>query len=98
MFYRDSNYNQYFVAAIVLGGVFLHSAKIQCSDWVAAAGVASVILLGFGFFGVLRTLKNTKDDLNHQNRYSAEEELRRDMTDRIVSLERELNSRCKNQN
>jgi len=96
MFYRDMNYNQYFVAAAVLAGVFLNSAKIECSDWVAAAGVASAVLFGFGVFGLLRTLKNTKDDLNHQNRYMAEDELRRDMTDRIANIEREIASRsCK---
>jgi len=94
MFYRDNNYNQYFVAAAVLVGVFLNSAKIECSDWVAAAGVGSAILFGFGVFGLMRVLQNTKDDLKHQNRYMAEDELRRDMTDRIASLEREVSSRC----
>ena len=94
MFYRDMNYNQYFVAGSVLTVVFFNSAKIQCSDWVAAAGVAGAVLFGFGVFGLLRTLSNTKDDLRHATQYAAEDEMRRDLADRIANVERDLD-RCK---
>ena len=88
MFYREVGYQHYFVGAIVFGAVFLHSAKIEATDWVSAAGIAALICFGFGVSTLLRYVKNTKDDLRHQVEYAREEELRREFTDRIANIER----------
>ena len=88
MFYREVGYQHYFVGAIVFGAVFLHSAKIETTDWVAAAGVATLICLGFGVATLMRLLKNTKDDLRAQAEYAREEEIRREFADRIANVER----------
>lgn len=90
MFYREVGYQHYFVGAAVFGAVFLHSAKIESTDWVSAAGVAALICVGFGVATLLRVMKNTKDDLRGQVEYAREEEIRREYGDRIASLERHL--------
>ena len=88
MFYREIGYHHYFVGAVVFGAVFLHSAKIETTDWVAAAGVATLICLGFGVATLMRLLKNTKDDLRAQVEISREDEIRREFADRIANVER----------
>lgn len=90
MFYREVGYQHYFVGAIVFGAIFLHSAKIESSDWVAGAGVAALICAGFGVSVLLRLVKNTKDDLRGQVEYAREEELRREFADRVANLERHM--------
>ena len=88
MFYREVGYHHYFVGAVVFGAVFLHSAKIETTDWVAASGVAALICLGFGISVLLRLMKATKDDLRGQMEYSRDEDLRREFTERVANVER----------
>jgi len=88
MFYREVGYQHYFVGAVVFGAVFIHSAKIESSDWTSAAGVFALVCAAFGVATLLRVLKNTKDDLRGQVEYAREEEIRREFTDRIANIER----------
>jgi len=88
MFYREVGYQHYFVGAVVFGAVFIHSAKIESSDWTSAAGVFALVCVAFGVATLLRVLKSTKDDLRGQVEYAREEEIRREFTDRIANIER----------
>ena len=97
MFYREVGYQHYFVGAVVFGAVFLHSAKIESSDWISAAGVFSLICVGFGVSALMRLAKNTKDDLRSQVEWAREEEIRREFTDRIANVEKftdRMNDKC----
>jgi hypothetical protein len=81
-----------FVCALIAAGLFVHFSNASFENVIAV--VMAITAVGFVYLGV-SSYKDKNEDLRSEIRiereYTAQEDTKRELNDRIASLEREFN-------